>query len=154
NILFGGDPATATPADIEIRRNHLFKPLTWLKGQSGYVGVQFIVKNHFELKNAQRVLFEGNVLDTTWGGFSQNGWSLLLTPKNSLGQCSGCKVTDVTARYNYITHVGSGIAVANALSDSGQPPAGGGRYSIHDNVVDDVNPTMYSGTGVWMQISM
>ncbi len=38
NILFGGGTATLTPADIEIRRNHMFKPLIWMKGQPGYVG--------------------------------------------------------------------------------------------------------------------
>ena len=57
NILFGGGAATYTPADIEIRRNHMFKPLTWMKGQAGYVGgvngSPFIVKNLIELKNAQ-----------------------------------------------------------------------------------------------------
>jgi hypothetical protein len=60
NILFGGGTATLTPADIEVRRNHFFKPLIWKKGQPGYVGgssgYPFVVKNHFELKNAQRVL--------------------------------------------------------------------------------------------------
>jgi hypothetical protein len=30
NILFGGGEATTSPADIEIRQNHLFKPLTWM----------------------------------------------------------------------------------------------------------------------------
>ena len=75
SIEFGGGQANATPTDIEIRRNHFFKPVTWLKGQPGFVGGvngnPFIVKNLFELKNAQRVLFEGNVLENTWGGFSQ-----------------------------------------------------------------------------------
>jgi hypothetical protein len=65
-IIFGGGRATATPTDIEIRRNHMFKPMTWMKGQPGFVGgvdgSPFIVKNLFELKNAQRVLLEGNIL--------------------------------------------------------------------------------------------
>ena len=29
-ILFGGGPAKFAPTDIEIRRNHMFKPLTWM----------------------------------------------------------------------------------------------------------------------------
>ncbi|MGA7768349.1 MAG: Ig domain-containing protein, partial [Candidatus Sulfotelmatobacter sp.] len=70
NILFGGGTATATPADIEIRHNHMFKPLTWMKGQAGYVGGTngnpFIVKNLFELKNAQRVLVDGNIMENSW----------------------------------------------------------------------------------------
>src|ERR1019366_5115122 len=66
-ILIGGGPATTTPADIEIRRNHFFKPMIWMRGQPGFVGGidgnPFIVKNLFELKNAQRVLFEDNILE-------------------------------------------------------------------------------------------
>src|ERR1017187_3417673 len=109
NILFGGSVATATPGDIEIRQNHLFKPLTWMKGQAGYVGGTngnpFIVKNLFELKNAQRVLVEGNIMEYSWGGFTQSGFAILLTPKNQAGGngsnlCPICQVTDVTIRYN------------------------------------------------------
>ena len=88
NIIFGGG-ANPTPTDIEIRHNHFFKPLIWLKGQAGYVGAAngnpFTVKNLLELKNAQRVLVEGNILDYSWGGFSQSGFAILLTPKNQAG---------------------------------------------------------------------
>ena len=38
NILFGGGAATTTPADIEIRSNHLFKPLLWQHGRPGFIG--------------------------------------------------------------------------------------------------------------------
>ena len=39
NILFGGVLAnSATPTDITIRHNHLFKPMTWMPGQPGFVG--------------------------------------------------------------------------------------------------------------------
>jgi len=49
-----------------------------MRGQPGFVGGRdgnpFIVKNHFELKNAIRVLFEANVLENTWGGFPKRGF--------------------------------------------------------------------------------
>jgi hypothetical protein len=162
NIIFGGSEATKTPADIEIRYNHFFKPLIWLKGQKGYVGGSngnpFVVKNLLELKNAQRVLFEGNILENTWGGFSQTGFGILLTPKNqssgSGNVCPLCQVTDVTIRYSTISHVGAGFQVANGLSDNGGAPMAGERYSIHDVTVDDVNPTLYDGVGVLAQVSM
>ena len=113
NILFGGSEATKNPADIEIRYNHFFKPLTWLKGQKGYVGGSngnpFVVKNLLELKNAQRVLFEGNILEYTWGGFSQSGFAILLTPKNQSGACPLCQVTDITIRYTHDQPRGSWI---------------------------------------------
>jgi len=162
NIIFGGALSATTPGDIEIRQNHLFKPLTWMKGQAGYVGGMngnpFIVKNFFELKNAQRVLFEANIMENTWGGFSQNGDGILLTPKNqasgvSSNLCPNCFVTDVTVRYNTMSHVGGGMEIANGLSDNGGAAFDGQRYSIHDLIVDDVDPAKYAGSGRLAEIT-
>lgn len=157
NIIFGGGPATTTPADIEIRRNHLFKPMIWKEGEPGFVGgisgKPFIVKNHFELKNAQRVLFEDNLLENTWGGFSQTGFSILLTPKNQENKCPACQVTDVTIRSIKISNVGSVFQIANGLSDAGGASSGGGRYSIHDVLVDDVQGRDLGGFGNFANVS-
>ncbi len=161
-IILGGGEGTATPTDIEIRRNHIFKPMTWMKGQPGFVGgvdgSPFIVKNLFEIKNAQRVLFEGNVLENTWGGFSQAGFAVLLTPKNQArgaqNVCPSCLVTDVTIRKCKISHVGGGLTMGNGLSSNGGAAKDGGRYSIHDVVVDDIQPDLYNGYGAFAQISM
>lgn len=156
NIMFGGGRGSATPEDIEVRHNHMFKPSIWMKGQSGYVGGKdgnpFIVKNFFELKNAQRVLLEGNIMDNTWGGFSQAGFGIVLTPRNP-GGCEPCKVTDVTIREDYIRHVGAGLQIANALSGS-RAAIDGQRYSIHDIVIDDIDGPKYSGSGELAQISV
>jgi hypothetical protein len=156
NVIFGGGGGTATPQDLEVRHNHMFKPLMWMKGQPGYVGGKdgnpFIVKNLFELKNAQRVLLEGNIMENTWGGFTQVGFGIVLTPRNP-GGCAPCKVTDVTIRYNYISHVGAGIQIANALSNFGSA-LDGRRYSIHDVVIDDIDGAKYNGPGELAQISV
>lgn len=153
-IIFGGGGATVAPADIEITRNHMFKPLTWLQGQSGFIGVVFIVKNHVELKNAQRVLVDSNILENTWGGFSQTGFSIVITPKNQSNACPLCLVTDVTVRYNTSSHIGAGMQIANGLSDAGGAPFDGQRYSIHDDIFDDMNAVTYVGSGVLAQVSM
>ncbi|MGC1374039.1 MAG: hypothetical protein WA824_18030, partial [Candidatus Sulfotelmatobacter sp.] len=156
NVIFGGGGGTATPQDIEVRHNHMFKPLMWMKGQPGYVGGKdgnpFITKNLFELKNAQRVLLEGNIMENTWGGFTQVGFGIVLTPRNP-GGCTPCKVTDVTIRYNYISHVGAGIQIANALSSYGTA-LDGQRYNIHDIVIDDIDGGKYNGPGELAQISV
>jgi hypothetical protein len=97
--------------------------MSWIPGQPNFVGgtsgKPFVVKNHFELKNAQRVLFEGNILENTWGGFSQPGFSVLLTPKNQfmngINICPLCQVTDVTIRYTTISHIAGGLQIANAV---------------------------------------
>jgi hypothetical protein len=154
-VLFGGGPAAGTPADIEIRRNHFFKPLQWMPGTPGFVGGTdgrpFIVKNNFELKNAQRVLFEGNILEHSWGGFSQAGYSILLTPKNqtwgTTNVCPICQVTDVTIRYSIVRHAGAGIQIANVFSDAGGMALAGARYSIHDITLDDIRAKTYNGSG-------
>jgi Putative Ig domain len=151
NVLFGGGGAEHSPEDIEIRRNYFYKPLTWMKGQPGFVGGRdgrpFIVKNHFELKNGVRVLFEGNVLENSWGGFSQAGFSILLTPKNQNNACPICVVHDVTIRYNTITHAGNGFQLANIPSVAGGLSLGMWNVSIHDVVMDDISGKAYGGGG-------
>jgi hypothetical protein len=156
NILFGGGAATTTPTDIEIRRNHLFKPMIWKPGEPGQVvgasGRPFIVKNHFELKNGQRVLFEGNLLENVWGGFSQSGFSILLTPKSQNNRCPTCRVTDVTIRYNLIRNVGSVFQLANVPADAGGSATAGERYSIHDLLVENVHEKDYQGFGLFAMV--
>jgi len=161
NILFGGSEATLTPADIEIRHNHMYKPPIWRQGEPGFVGGAdgnpFIVKNLFELKNAQRVLFEANVLEYSWGGFSQSGYGILLTPKNQSGLngtnlCPLCQVTDVTIRLVMVSHVAAGLQIANIRSDNGGAPLDGQRYSIHDLVIDDIDGMKYHGPGQFAEL--
>ena len=163
NVLFGGGPADGAPGDIQVSQNHMFKPMTWMKGQPGYVGGSngnpFTVKNLFELKNAQRVLLEGNIMENNWGGFSQVGFAILLTPKNQAAShrsnlCPICQVTDVTVRYTSISHVGAGLQIANALSDNGEAALDGQRYSIHDILVDDIDGGKYGGLGEFAQVSV
>jgi hypothetical protein len=151
NILFGGAGSEVNPTDIEIRRNHLFKPMIWKEGEPGYTpdasGNPPIVKNHFELKSGIRVLFEANLLENCWGGFSQTGFSILLTPLNQSGQCPKCAVTDITLRYNRIRNVSGVMEVANPFALKGAVAADGGRYSIHELLVDSVHHGDWKGRG-------
>lgn len=152
SIMFGGAAGSITPTDIEIRFNHLFKPLIWQPGATGFVGGYtgdpFIVKNHLELKNAQRLLFEGNLLEDVWGGFTQYGFSVVITPATQAGVCVPCEVTDITIRYNKISNVGGGFDIANVSGATGGFAVAGERYSIHDVVLDNVSKTQYAGYGM------
>jgi hypothetical protein len=159
-ILFGGGAATTPPTDITISLNHFFKPWQWRPGnhpfQAGYSGNAFVVKNHLELKNASRVLVQANLMEDVWGGFSQQGYAIVLTPVNqpstsNVPLCPACEVTDVTIRYNHIIHAGGGIVMATPLERHGQGTGGaaaaaGNRWSIHDIVLDDISQS-YNGTG-------
>jgi hypothetical protein len=171
NIMFGGTARNSvTPADITIRHNHLFKPLTWMPRppQSGYVGARnrtpsgcprfdppgsgqcpFIVKNLFELKNAQRLLFEGNVLENAWAGFTQHGQSILIEGANTSANASysNVSVVDVTIRYNRIAHSYSGFGITNP-NGLGVPNLPVGRISVHDDIFDDISDTYADGDNV------
>jgi hypothetical protein len=141
SIMFGGAAAVIITSDVEIRLNHMFKPLTWNPLDKQFIGTKFIVKNNFELKEGQRILVEGNIMENTWGGFSQNGANILLTPKNQSGSngtniCPICFVSDVTMRYNYVLHGSQGLQIANGPGDNGGWSLGGHNYSIHDVVFD------------------
>lgn len=158
NILFGGvDTNSVTPADIEISNNHMFKPLTWMPGQPGFVGhpnsaitkcvttpgyCPFVVKNLFELKNAQRVLLQGNILEQCWSGFTQHGSAILVSGMNPANRTlSYISVMDVTIRYNHTSHTASVFS----LADQGPNYLPIGRISIHDNIFDDVSAKYQNG---------
>jgi len=152
NILFGGSPATANPTDIEIRRNHLFRPMLWKPDEPGFKpdasGNPYIVKNNFELKSAIRVLFEANLVENSWGGFSQTGFSILLTPRSQASQCPICRVNDITIRFCRIRNVGGVFQFSNApAGKGGGTAADGGRYSIHDLIADHIHERDYKGGG-------
>ncbi len=162
-IMFGGGAATLTPSDIEILNNHFWKPWQWMKGNPNFIGGAdgnpFVVKNHLELKNAVRVLVQANLMENTWGGFSQTGDGILLTPKNQhtpsgANVCPLCQVTDITICYVHVSHGGGGIQMATVLSGDakdGAPALAGTRWSIHDVVLDDLS-TKYVGGGTAFEI--
>jgi hypothetical protein len=169
NILFGGSAGTTTPTDIEIRHNHLFKPLTWMQGQPGFVGgvnhdpsrcvrfntpgfCPFVVKNLLEFKNAQRVLVEGNILEHTWPGFTQHGAAVLFTAMSQGGKAGNPNdtVADITFRYNRVSHAASGL-VMGIIGVGNTPwsiPKFAGRFSVHDDIFDDLSPAYYNGDTV------
>lgn len=161
SVMFGGGAATLTPVDIEIRQNHFFKPWQWMPGTPGQVkglnGKSFVTKNHLELKNAVRVLVEANMMENNWGGFTQAGYAVLLSPKNQHTHkgnvCPKCQVTDVTIRYTRISHTASGLQLATSLSGDGRnggPALSGQRWSIHDIVMDDISKKYFGGGNLFM----
>ncbi len=147
SIGFGGAGSKVTPRDIEIRNNHLFKPLSWQRGDPNFLGVTFNCKVSLESKNSSRVLIEGNILENAWGGpQGGDGGAVWLGPKNQNNGCPSCEVNDVTFRYNIIRHAGAGIYVFDAPSDAGGVAQQASRYSIHDNLLEDIRQS-YAGPG-------
>jgi hypothetical protein len=84
NVMFGGaDSASAElmPVNIEIRRNTIFKPLSWKVGHPSYAGKHWTVKNLLELKAAKNVVIDGNVMENNWTD-GQAGVAVLFTVRN------------------------------------------------------------------------
>jgi hypothetical protein len=102
NVMFGGgDPAISglVPSDIEIRGNTFSKNAAWNPRGKAADAPRWTVKTLFELKNARRVLIEGNEFrDYSWGP----GPAIVLTPRNQSGGAPWCTVEDVTIRHNLI----------------------------------------------------
>ena len=142
NILFGGaDPAIRDllPSDIVVRQNYIVTPAEW-KGR-------WTKKNLFELKNAQRVLVEGNVLDGSWTD-GQTGEAFVLKVSNQNGRCTWCATRDVTIRYNVIRNAGAAFAIMGQQGGSPRPVGEKlNRLLIEHNVAENINEPPYIGSG-------
>jgi len=124
NVMFGGAGKNfnrGVPSDIEIRNNHFYKPLAWAQaGVSIPPNNTMVVKNAFELKSAQRVLFDSNVIENVWAA-GQIGYAIVLTVRASQ---SGdfATVSDITITNNILKNVVSGF---NTLAKDDQCGIGG-----------------------------
>jgi len=147
NVMFGGQDPTIpnlVPADIEIRGNYFFKPLSWRIGDPTYAGTPWSVKNLFELKNARRVLIDGNVFENNWMQADQDGLAILFTPRNQNGTAPWSTVQDVTFTNNIVRHSTGGINLMgwdDLSTASGQLQ----RVLIQNNLFTDIGA--FAGNG-------
>ncbi len=143
-ILGGSDPAIPglVTADVVFRRNHLAKPAVWRTER-------WQVKNLFELKNARRVLVEGNLMEYVWQE-AQVGYAILLTPRNQDGRAPWVTVEDVTIRRNLIRHAGGGMQIIG--EDSNFRSGSTRRVKVVDNLFYDVDARTWGGTGAFVLI--
>jgi hypothetical protein len=154
NLIFGGGtPAVhnLVPSDIEIRFNHFFKPLVWRAGEPGYEGTAWTVKNLLELKNARRVLVEGNLLENNWPQ-AQNGFAILLTVRTELDTAPWAVVEDVTFRSNVLRRAAAGV---NILGIDDSSPGGNGRTRdilFAGNLFEDIGVPGWGGSGALFQV--
>ncbi len=152
NVLIGGSDPTISnlvPSDVEVRRNLFSKPRRWRQGDSSFAGTAWTVKNIFELKNAQRVLIDGNVFEYNWP-HAQNGYSILFTVRNQDGTAPWSVVQDITFTNNIVRHVSSGINILG--SDDIRPSQPTRRIRIANNLFVDVNGGNWGGFGRWIQL--
>ena len=145
NVMFGGADPTIhglVPADIEIRRNHFFKPLSWKIAHPQYAGTPWTVKNLLELKNARRVRVDGNVFEHNWPQ-AQNGFAILFTVRNQDGGAPWSVVEDVTFSNNIVRHVGAAINILGRDDLQRSQPTE--RVLIVNNLFDAIGGEWGSG---------
>ena len=152
NVLFGGADASIpnlTPSDIEVRGNLMRKPLSWRVGDPSYAGIHWTVKNLFELKNAQRVLAEGNIFENNWLD-AQNGFAILFTVRNQDGTNPWAVVQDVTFRKNIVRHTAAAVNVLGM--DNAFPSQTTRRVLIQDVLFEDIDGPKWGGSGRLFQL--
>jgi hypothetical protein len=148
NIMFGGgDPAVAdlVPSDIEIRRNLLTKRLEWRDSRVA-------VKNSLELKNARRVLIEGNIFENVWTS-GQDGTAIVFKSSNQSGRCTWCVTEFVTFRNNIVRGAGNGFVMnAQDRDPSKPPPMPANNIRIQNVLLQDIGGQEWGGGGKLLRI--
>jgi hypothetical protein len=141
NIMFGGaDPISADliPADIEVRGNHLNKPIEWKDKTT--------TKCLFELKNAKRVQFVGNYLENNWVGSA-----FRITVRNQDGNAPFSTIEDVLIKDNIVDGMGDGINILG--KDDTHPSQTLKRLNIVNNLFLNIGGEKWEGSGYFVRVS-
>lgn len=141
NVMFGGaDPSVPdlVPSDIEFRYNTCLKPLRWRIEDPTYGGTPWCVKNLFELKNARRIIIEGNVFENNWA-HAQAGTAILFTVRNQDGAAPWSAVQDVTFINNVVRNSPSGFSILGY--DDNHPSQQTQRLLIGNNLLERIERT-------------
>ena len=147
NVMFGGATGGLAaqgliPSDIVIRRNHFRKPLEW-RGR-------WTVKNLLELKNARRVVIDGNIFDGCWAD-AQAGYAILFTPRPNDSGASAV-VEDVAFTNNTVRNVAGGVHIAGRDSLFSDPNSPRGRRIKITNNLFDMGTDWLGGDGCFMKL--
>lgn len=146
NIIFGGGDSAIpnlVPSNITITGNYITKPLAWRTP-----GLPWSVKNLVEMKNAAHVLIAGNVIENVWQS-GQNGFAIVLTPRNQDGTATWSGVSDVTIRDNVVRHAAAGINMLGTDDVHPSQPLTG--VLITNNLFYDIDQQKWSdpNNGSW-----
>jgi hypothetical protein len=136
NVMFGGADSQLPelmPADIEIVRNHFYKPVSW-KGV-------WTIKNLMELKVGRRILIEGNVFEHCWVD-GQTGFALTFKSVNQGGRAPWSQTSDITMRYNLVRRSAAGLNIAG--KPQANPAIPMSKVLIEHNVFSEIGD--FAGT--------
>ena len=136
-------PCGMLPSDIEIRGNYFHKPLTWNRFDPSYAGIRWGVKNLFEIKNAQRIIVQGNIFENSWVD-AQVGFGLVFTPRNQQGTAPWTTIRDLKVENNLITNTNNGFGLL--VSDNKHITESVKRLSISNNIWDSIANNIFEMT--------
>jgi hypothetical protein len=105
-------------------------------------GTQWTVKNIFELKNAERITLDGNILENIWAA-AQFGYAIVLTPRNSNGTAPWARVKDIVFTNNLVRHA-SGIANISGY-DENNPSGRTTNVTFRNNLFQDIDKVKWGG---------
>jgi hypothetical protein len=143
--IYRGTSAGAESRYVEIAAASTAYTYTGSGEQSGTPpthGTTWVVKNNFELKNAQRVTVDGNVMENTWEA-GQYGYAIVLTPRNSSNRAPWSTVKDVTFTNNIVRHAAGVFNIANR--DDVYPSGPTTNVSVRNNLFYDIDNSAYGG---------
>lgn len=145
-VAFGGaNPADTTMSarDITVIGNYITRPVAWKKVWQS--------KNLLETKYVSRLLIEGNVFENSWVD-AQDAFALVLKSENA-GGWPWSQSADITVRLNRFTCIAGWLNVSGKGSNSGtQPNIRAARFTITDNLVENVNTPTCNGDGNVIQL--
>jgi hypothetical protein len=112
-------------------------------GLPAATGTKWTVKNIFELKNAERVVVEGNILENVWMA-GQYGYAIVLTPRNQEGTAPWVRVRDVLITNNIVRHAAGVLQLSgtDATNTSQQTQ----RITLRNNLFYDIDPQKWGGS--------
>ena len=133
NVLIDDQGSGLPSQDVTIRRNHLFKLLSWRQYQPdrsinpAWDRINWNIKNLFEVKWCQRLLFEGNICENNWQA-SQDGSALLLNANNNEADLT-IVCEDIMFRHNTVINATAFMSLSTFLPS--HPPR---RVAVLNNL--------------------
>ena len=105
---------------------------------------EWVIKNLIEFKNVENVLVDGNLLENVWAA-GQNGYAIVITPRNQSGGASWVRVRDVTFSNNIIRNA-AGVLTLTGYDDLA-PSQQTKRIAFRNNLIYDIDPV-----GGWAKV--
>jgi hypothetical protein len=140
-VFFGGtDPSIQglVPSDIEIRRNYLHRPAEWAGRAT--------IKGTFELKNARKVVVDGNVLES-----EILATAFVITTRNQYGKAPWSTIEDVEITNNIVRHASTGINFMGTDNEHSSQTAK--RIRIANNLFLDIIPDDPHNIAYFIQVN-